>query len=48
MWLHVCWCGRQEIILINSGLARTDLFRQMRQQDVGVAAEMTTTTAVAL
>lgn len=48
MRLHVRQCGRQESILINNKLAGMDLFRQMRQQDVGVAAEMTITAAVAL
>lgn len=48
MRLHVCRRGRHESILINNKLAGTDLFRQMRQQDVGVAAEMTITSAVDL
>lgn len=45
---HVRQRGRQESILINNKLSEADLFRQMRQQDVGVAAEMTISAGVDL
>lgn len=47
-YMHVCRCVRQERILINTGVPRIDLFRQMRRQDVGIAAEITITPAAAL
>lgn len=48
MWVQVCWCGRLERRLINSRVPGIDLFLQMRQQDVGVATEITITSAAAL
>lgn len=39
---------RQGGIRIDTGRPATDLFRQMRQQDVGVAAQITITPAAAL
>lgn len=48
MWVQVCWCGRLERRLINSRVPGIDLFIQMRQQDVGVATEITITSAAAL